>query len=152
MATMTSVKPHVRWMIRRDMPSVLDIAPTLTEEAALTMLRGRKMIGMVVEEGEEVRGFMIYELQKKLLHVHEFAVDWSHRRRGFGTAMIDLLKSKLSSRRRTRISINVRERNLPAQLFLKALGFEAVRVERDFYDDPTEDAYRMVCRFAEVPF
>ena len=57
--------------------------------------------------------------------------------------LIEKLVSKLSSQRRTRITLEVRETNLPAQLFFSTSGFRAVSVLRDFYDDTTEDAYLM---------
>ncbi len=53
------------------------------------------------------------------------------------------LFSKLSSHRRTHITLEVREGNLPAQLFFRKQGFRAVRVLRAFYEDSGEDAYLM---------
>ena len=42
--------------------------------------------------------------------------------------------------------LEVRETNLPAQLFFRAHGFRAVSVLRDFYEDTAEDAYLMQYR------
>jgi ribosomal-protein-alanine N-acetyltransferase len=53
--------------------------------------------------------------------------------------MIGQLIARLSIQRRTRIVTEVRETNLPAQLFFKANGFRAVCVLRDYYEDTTED-------------
>jgi [ribosomal protein S18]-alanine N-acetyltransferase len=49
----------------------------------------------------------------------------------------------LSIERRDRILLEVRERNLPAQLFFRSLGYRAISVLKDFYEDSTEDAYLM---------
>ncbi|MEM6473569.1 MAG: ribosomal-protein-alanine N-acetyltransferase RimI, partial [Planctomycetota bacterium] len=57
------------------------------------------------------------------------------------------LFSKLSHERRNRIMLEVRETNLEAQLFFKSLGFRAISVLRDFYDDTVEDAYLMQFRY-----
>jgi ribosomal-protein-alanine N-acetyltransferase len=65
------------------------------------------------------------------------------RRRGIGRQMIDKLLGKLSSQRRTRITLEVRETNLAAQLFFRQNGFKATSVLHDFYDDSPEDAYLM---------
>ena len=54
---------------------------------------------------------------------------------------------KLSNQRRTRIVLEVRETNLAAQVFFRSMGFRAVSVLRDFYDDTTEDAYLMQYRY-----
>ena len=94
----------------------------------------------------EIVGFMIYELHKNRLHILNFAVHEDHRRHGVGKAMVSKLLGKLSHERRNRIMLEVRETNLEAQLFFKSLGFRAISVLRDFYDDTAEDAYLMQYR------
>ena len=49
--------------------------------------------------------------------------------------------------RRTRIQLEVRETTLAAQLFFKNLGFRAISLLREFYEDSPEDAYLMQFRF-----
>jgi ribosomal-protein-alanine N-acetyltransferase len=139
---------HIRWMIRRDMPEVLEIEKQAfefpwSEDDFLRCLRQRNCIGMVAEFEERVVGFMIYELHKSRLHVLNFAVHHDVRHRGIGSSMIQKLVSKLSQQRRNRILLEVRETNLPAQLFFRKSGFRAISVLRDFYEDTTEDAYLM---------
>jgi ribosomal-protein-alanine N-acetyltransferase len=148
------VRVHIRWMIRRDMPEVLQTEQesfefAWTEEDFLRCLRQRNCIGMVAERGEKVVGFMIYELHKAKLHILNFAVHPSCRRVGVGAQMVAKLISKLSSHRRTRITLEVRETNLPAQLFFRQQGFRAVRVLRTYYEDSGEDAFLMQYRFAD---
>src|SRR5271167_3135508 len=143
---------HIRWMIRRDMPEVLQIEQdsfdySWTEEDFLRCLRQRNCIGMVAEHGEKVVGFMIYELHKNKLHILNFAVHPGLRRQGVGAQMVGKLISKLSSHRRTRITLEVRETNLAAQLFFRKQEFKAVRVLRAFYEDSGEDAFLMEYRF-----
>lgn len=147
------VRVHIRWMIRRDMPEVLQTEQesfefSWTEEDFLRCLRQRNCIGMVAERGEKVVGFMIYELHKTKLHILNFAVSPSCRRCGIGGQMVTKLISKLSSHRRTRITLEVRETNLSAQLFFRSQDFRAVRVMRGYYEDSGEDAFLMQYRFA----
>lgn len=142
---------HIRWMIRRDMSSVLDIEShsfefPWSEDEFIRALRQRNCIGMVAELNEVVVGFMVYELHKNRLHILNFAVNQDYRRNGVGRSMVEKLVSKLSYQRRSRILLEVRETNLPAQLFFKNVGFQAVSVLRDFYEDTTEDAYVMQLR------
>jgi ribosomal-protein-alanine N-acetyltransferase len=106
---------------------------------------------MVAEHDDRVAGFMIYELHKTRLHVLNFAVASQYRRRNVGLQMMNKLIGKLSSQRRTRIMLEVRETNLAAQLFFKEAGFRAVNVLRDFYEDTTEDAYMMQYRYRPAP-
>lgn len=143
---------HIRWMIRRDMPSVLAIEESSfefpwSEEEFIRCLRQRNCIGMVAEQDDEVIGFMIYELHKNRLHLLNFAVSTERRRHAVGSSMLDKLASKLSLDRRNRIMLEVRETNLDAQLFFKEKGFRAISVLRDFYEDTTEDAYLMQYRY-----
>jgi [ribosomal protein S18]-alanine N-acetyltransferase len=148
------VRVHIRWMIRRDMPEVLQTEQASfeyawTEEDFLRCLRQRNCIGMVAEQGEKVVGFMIYELHKSKLHILNFAVHPGYRRLGVGAQMVAKLISKLSSHRRTRITLEVRETNLPAQLFFRVQGFRALRVLRAYYEDSGEDAFQMQYRLAD---
>ena len=145
---------HIRWMIRRDMPEVLQIEKDSfefpwSEEDFLRCLRQRNCIGMVAEQNERVIGFMIYELHKDQLHVLNFAVAPQLRRREVGTQMVEKLIAKLADRRRRRIVLEVRETNLAAQMFFKNLGFRAISLLRDFYEDTVEDAYVMHYRCEE---
>ncbi len=139
---------HIRWMIRRDMPEVLEIENRSFEfpwfeEDFIRCLRQRNCIGMVAEYEEHVVGFMIYELHKSRLHILNFAVHPDFRRSHVGEQMVAKLVSKLSYDRRTRITLEVRETNLDAQLFFRNQGFRATSVLRNFYDDTPEDAYFM---------
>ncbi len=146
---------QLRWMIRRDMPEVLSIEQEAFEfpwsdEDFTRCLRQRNCIGMVAEVGDSVVAFMIYELHRTRLHVLNFAVRRSHRRLGIGTQMMGKLFAKLSVERRDRILLEVRERNLPAQVFFRSLGYRAISVLKDFYEDSTEDAYLMQYLSAEA--
>ncbi len=146
------VRVHIRWMIRRDMPEVLAIEgesfefPWL-EEDFIRCLRQRNCIGMVAEHEDRVVGFMIYELHNTRIHALNFAVASDYRRRGVGSQMVAKLVAKLSSGRRSRIVLEVRETNLCAQLFFRESGFRAVSVLRAYYEDTPEDAYLMQYRY-----
>ncbi len=145
------VRVHIRWMIRRDMPEVLAIENSSfefpwVEEDFIRCLKQRNCIGMVAEHDDRVVGFMIYELNKTRIHVLNFAVHPEFRRHRVGHQMIAKLISKLSAQRRTRVTLEVRETNLPAQLFFRNVGFRAVSVLRCYYDDTPEDAYLMQYR------
>jgi ribosomal-protein-alanine N-acetyltransferase len=146
------IRVHIRWMIRRDMPEVIATEdesfefPWL-EEDFVRCLRQRNCIGMVAEHEDRVVGFMIYELHNTRIHVLNFAVASDYRRRGVGSQMVAKLIAKLSSQRRSRIVLEVRETNLPAQLFFRENGFRAVSVLRAFYHDTPEDAYLMQYRY-----
>ena len=145
------VRVHIRWMIRRDMPEVLEIENQSFEfpwsgDDFVRCLRQRNCIGMVAEHEDRVVGFMIYELLKSRIHVLNFAVHGQFQHRGVGSQMLAKLIAKLSLQRRSRIVLEVRETNLAAQLFFRENGFRAVSVLHAYYNDTPEDAYLMQFR------
>jgi [ribosomal protein S18]-alanine N-acetyltransferase len=150
---------RIRWMIRSDLARVLDIEThnsarshnvkgTWAEEDFLAFLRQSNSIGMVAiensgMENEKICGFMLYQLFPDRIHVFNLVVASEQLRQGVGTALIDRLKGKLSSYRRTMLEIDIRESNLTGCLWLKTLGFKAVQVVREWYQAPeVEDAYK----------
>ncbi len=148
---------HIRWMIRRDMPEVLAIEadsfefPWL-EEDFTRCLRQRNCIGVVAEYEDRVVGFTIYELSKTRIGLLNLATAADFLRRGVATQMLSKLTCKLSAQRRTRIILEVRETNLPAQLFYRSVGFRAVSILREYYVNSPEDAYVMQYRYrGEIP-
>jgi [ribosomal protein S18]-alanine N-acetyltransferase len=146
---------RVRWVCRRDMPEILAIERASfehpwTEEDFLRCYRQRNCIGMVADEGERVVGFMVYELHKTRLHVLNFAVLPACRRQGVGGLMAAKLAHKLSTHRRTSVTLTVRETNLSALAFFRWCGFEAIGLLPCFYEeDSGEDAVTM--RFTPAP-
>lgn len=150
---------HFRFMKLWDIPVALDIENDAfefpwSEEDFVRHLRQHHCLcaGMVAESkasGDKGRvvAFMIYELHQTRLHLLNFAVAPGYRRQEVGTQMTDELIKQLSPHRRTSITLEVREYNLPAQLFFHTQGFRAVLVLRDFYEDTPEDAYVMEYRY-----
>lgn len=147
MKTESENSVYIRWMVRKDMQAVLDIEGQCfdnpwTYDEFIRCLRQRNCIGMVAELEEQVVGFKIFELHKKRLYILDFAVHKDFRRKSVGRAMIGNLVKRLSHQRRNRILLEVREKNLAAQLFFRSVGFRAVSILRGFYDETTEDAYQ----------
>jgi len=150
--TTTAHALQIQWMIRRDMEAVLAIeaesfAVPWTEADFIRCLRSRATIGLVAHCGLAVAGFVIYELFKWRLHLHNLAVAADCRRRGVGRAMLAKLQAKLTAKRRRAITADVAEANLPSQHFFSACGFRArLPVIRARYHDGVDavDAYRFV--------
>ena len=130
---------NLRWLIRRDMDRVMEIErrsffPDQWDEAEfITALRNRNCIGIVLDPcniDDDLYGFMIYELHNDRLKILRMAVHPELRRTGCGAQMIQRLKDKLDQQRRYAIDIEVDERNLDCQLFLRAMGFKATGMSR----------------------
>jgi [ribosomal protein S18]-alanine N-acetyltransferase len=146
---MRTMKLHIRWMIRRDFPDIQDIYQSNSipwnEEDLLVPLRQLNTIGTVIENSnEKVIGFMVYQLHKTYIEIIKLGIHSFFQRERIGTTLIDKLKSKLTDHRRSQIRIEVRETDLPIQLFLQRNGFIAIRMIREAFDDTNEDSYLMV--------
>ena len=152
---MAAIPVHIRWLIRIDMPRVLQIEAACFEQAweledFLRALRHRNCIGMVAGDRDHIAGFMLYELWKAKMEILNFAVAPEYQRKKVGQQMIDKVYAKLSMHRRRSVGCMVRESNLGAQMFFKAQGMQALRVERGCYTDTGEDGYRFAVTLAEL--
>ena len=141
---------NIRWMIKRDTPEVLDIeaegfgSDAMSEKELVNLLRMRNAIGMVIEDDNEIVGYMIYMLEKTSIRLERIAVKYE--REGIGTALIERLKRKIGNeRQRIRLVAIIPETYLGAQLFARAMGFRCNRVSRcvflDYFGEPTIDGY-----------
>jgi len=145
------IKVQIRWGIRRDLAQVLRIEslsfPTPWSEADFSAtLKQRNTIIRVAEFDEQIVGFLIYELNRERAQIANLAVHPDYRRCHIGTQLVEVLLGRVvtglsAHSHREAIRVDVRERNLPAQLFFKSLGFSASRVVRGGFLDTGEDAY-----------
>lgn len=159
--------PYIRWMIRRDLPEVLEIERQSFEcpwqaDDFKKMLSRRDAIGMVAVDDstfEAVLGYIVYVIHPTALELVNFAVHPEERRRGVGHAMFAKLASKLAPDKRTEIAFQVVDTNLDAQLFFKAVGCRATGVLHSVWLDGDDDsntpeidrdAYRFVCQVREA--
>jgi ribosomal protein S18 acetylase RimI-like enzyme len=150
---------RIRWMIRSDMKAVQDIEDrnsgrshnlngAWSSEDFLDFLRQPNSIGMVAvcnshTDKEKVIGYMLYQLYPDRIHIFSLVVDPDYVHLRVGTSLMDRVKSKLSQYQRKCLEIDIRESNFGAQMWLKALGFKAFQVVRDWYKAPeVEDAYK----------
>jgi ribosomal-protein-alanine N-acetyltransferase len=158
--TSGGVKISIQWMVRRDMPQVLEIENECCrgeqfkpweDDDFVTSLRQRNCIGMVAEQidSKRILGFVVYELQKSTLRILNLSVHPFRHREGIGTELVDKLANKVSQQRRTTMSMTVRERNMGGLLFLRSCGFKAERSIRGHFEDTGEDGIEMVFRKGE---
>jgi len=139
------VMVDIRFLIRRDMPEVLEIEQQFsdpwTEDDFTASLMIRNVIGVVAEAKGLVLGYMIYELHKREFRVVSIAVYPQMHRLGIATQLIDKLAGKLNENAREKILLTVRESNLAGQLFFKRMGFRCVAITHGDYDDTNDAAY-----------
>ena len=145
------IRVNIRWLVSRDMEEVLNIEQESfefpwSEDDYLRCLRSRNCIGMVADYRGQVVGYMIYELGKNKIQLLNMATATEYRRCAVATQMVAKLIGKLSLQRRNRITLEIRETNLPAQLFFRSAGFRATQILKNYYEQMQEDAYFMQYR------
>jgi ribosomal-protein-alanine N-acetyltransferase len=149
------VSVYIRCMTCRDIPEIIVIEKRSFEfpwskEDFFLCLQQQNIYGMVAEYCDKIVGFVIYQLSNEKIHILNFAVVVEMRRQGVGTQIVAKLMRALT-RKRNRIIVEVRERNLAAQLFFKSCGFKAVTILRNFYKEaPAEDAYLMEYKYESL--
>jgi len=142
------MKPHIRWMIRRDLIEVVEIESQSFEHPRsggemLSRLRKLNVIGVIAEHSNHVLGFMFFELQPGAMELTTIAVHDEHRRKGIGSALLDHLARKLNPYCRKRIRCEIRETNVAGQVFFRANRFQATDVLHGLYYESDEAAYAM---------
>lgn len=137
---------NIRWFdFKRDLDSMTFIDAKAFEEYWTyndfeQRLKEKSVTCLVAEVENETVGFLVYELFLHRFLLVRLGVLPAHRRKGVGSTLLKELKSKLTQKREL-IFAEVRERNLPVQLFLSSQGYKAVEVLRDYYPDTKEDSY-----------
>lgn len=137
---------HMRWMCRQDLRAVLAIEEASFEfpwaaDDFIACGSSMQTVMRVAEWRAEPVGYVVYERFPKRLQVLNLAVEPRYRRQDIGRQIMHDLKGKLETGNRSRITLECRERNLQGQLFFREMGFRAVSILKDFYDDTPEDAY-----------
>lgn len=139
---------RIRFITRRDMEDVMALelaafGDPWSEREITDFLKLPHAIGVVVEDDGILVGFMLYEIGPDCIVLHDIAINELYRREGIGRQLVDKLIDKLHEKRRRDLLVLVRERNLEAQLFFRALGFRTAGIVRHAYWDVEEDGYRM---------
>jgi GNAT superfamily N-acetyltransferase len=128
---------HTRWLTIPDLPKVMEILEgngiDIPEAELRLMLRQRNVIGMVAEISGSVAGVVVYALEHQAIDIHLLAVDPCKQWQGVGRCLIDMLKIKVDSKRRS-LFATVSEYDVAAQMFSKAMGFRAVETLHDWDD------------------
>ncbi len=100
---------------------------------------------VLVAENPAVVGFLIAVYKgwpRRVVHVHDLAVDPTHRNQGVGTALLHELVTQARTRGAQAVRLEVRVSNIQARRFYEHRGFHLLRVVPHYYEDG-EDALHM---------
>jgi len=132
-----------------DVASVLEIErlsfsspwPAYAFEQELTANRLARYL--VARRGEQVVGFSGLWLMVDEAHITTFGVHPDHRRRGIGRRLLLRLAELAGELRASRMTLEVRVGNVPAQELYRSFGFAISGRRIAYYSDDGEDALVM---------
>lgn len=134
----------VRWCIQSDLDHVVAIERKSFEypleyDDFLSCLKRSDHVGLVVEEGHEIVGFLLYQIMKEHYRVVSLAVRPDRRRKGAGSAMLSYLKKTVKGR----IKLVVSDTMTDVHCFLKGNSLLATKVIPEHFG-PDHDGYEFV--------
>lgn len=141
-----NVQYKTRWGKLADASALLEVDRTSSEclwdiRDFKKSLRDKSIVSLVVSDfSDKIVAFLMYETREDALNILNLVVHPDHRRRGIGRALIQNLKTQLKVQdddgdKPVALFYDVRETNLDAQLFLRAMGLVAYRVVEGYFQD-----------------
>jgi ribosomal-protein-alanine N-acetyltransferase len=140
----------IRWMVRKDMDQVVQIERLCfgqhawTTEDFFDALRNRRVISHVATlagESDRVIGYAIKLLRPKRIELWNIAVHPEWQRSGIGTLLLHHVARGVGDHGRTELTAQVRDGNLPGQLFLKHNGLVCESIVHRPYEACDDDGY-----------
>lgn len=114
-----------------------------SEETLATELKNPLNDFFGVFEGERLLGYIGMQSVSGETSVFNAAVLKEYRRKGFGEALVRQLVEEAEKRGSETVFLEVRSGNLPAISLYEKLGFVFCGLRKNYYSDPTENAFLM---------
>src|ERR1041385_3053152 len=140
----------VRKAVPADLPRLVEIANASDAAAQWTMQQyeemltadaGRHRILLVVEDAEQVHGFMVGHFNGNDWEIENIVVQQTWWRKGFGSRLLcgflDLARQRNGAQA---VFLEVRQSNVAARKLYEKMGFLQVGRRKDYYHQPPEDA------------
>jgi [ribosomal protein S18]-alanine N-acetyltransferase len=115
-------------------------AAAWSEEALRETGKLPGVAAFVSERGGAISGIVVGRRVLDEAEILNLAVAKRMRRQGEGRALVQQLLNRFSEFHVSRVFLEVRESNAGAIAFYRELGFQAVGIRRDYYQDPKEAA------------
>lgn len=155
MAKKPRIQAHVRWMLARDILALVDMEQRIGGWDAQRILEVKRQHGVVPMVAESistrlVHGYALFRIHPRGFEMLRLLVHPDYRRRGVGSQLINRICNKLDPIQKRRLVLDVHERDLAMQLFLRSCGFQATRILHGAY--VPDDGIRFVFYvMADVP-
>jgi [ribosomal protein S18]-alanine N-acetyltransferase len=98
---------------------------------------------ILAEADGKILGYILFWLLPGEIDVHNLAVHSGYRRRGIARSLLQEVIAEARAQSRARLTLEVRQSNLPAQKLYQSLGFVTIGIRKGYYSDDGEDAFAM---------
>jgi [ribosomal protein S18]-alanine N-acetyltransferase len=106
---------------------------------------------ILAEADGKIIGYVLFWLLPGALDIHNIAVHADYRRRGIARILLGRVIHEARCQSITRVLLEVRTSNLPAQKLYEAVGFHTTGVRKGYYSDNGEDALAMALELSPSP-
>lgn len=98
---------------------------------------------VLAEMEGRIVGYVLFWLLSEDVDIHNIAVHPEFRRHGIGRGLLEQVVAAARHREYTRVTLDVRRSNAPAQRLYESFGFTLRGVRKGYYSDNGEDALVM---------
>lgn len=98
---------------------------------------------ILAEIDGKIVGYVLFWLLPGAIDIHNIAVSTDHRRRGIARVLLNRVIDEAKRQSITRVLLEVRKSNLPAQKLYARMGFSTTGIRKGYYSDNGEDAFAM---------
>jgi ribosomal-protein-alanine N-acetyltransferase len=98
---------------------------------------------ILAETAGKIVGYVLYWILPGAIDIHNLAVHVDYRRHGVARALLKRVITEAERHSITRVMLEVRKSNLPAQKLYESMGFSTTGIRKSYYSDNSEDALAM---------
>jgi [ribosomal protein S18]-alanine N-acetyltransferase len=98
---------------------------------------------ILAEADGKIIGYVLFWVLPGAMDIHNIAVHANYRRRGIARILLGWVIDEAKRQLITRVLLEVRRSNVPAQKLYQAMGFSTTGVRKGYYSDNGEDAFAM---------
>ena len=103
---------------------------------------------ILAEVDGKIVGYVLYWLLPGTIDIHNLATHLDFRRRGIARLLLSRVLGQATEQSISRVTLEVRKSNLPAQKLYESMGFISTGVRKEYYSDDGEDALAMTLELA----
>jgi ribosomal-protein-alanine N-acetyltransferase len=103
---------------------------------------------ILAQVNDKIVGYVLFWLLPEAVDIHNIAVHIEFRRQRIGQALLQQVLEQARNRDSSRVTLEVRVSNIPAQKLYESVGFVSQGLRKGYYSDDGEDAVVMALELA----